>query len=132
MLTPFGKAVRRYRDEIGASLKQMADFLEIPSSYLSAMEHGKKNVSKRIIEGTFAFFGARGLTLEGWASLAEESPTHVKLDLTTADELEREVYETVGRRFKTMPDKIKVEIRDLLRSYEQEVPRDRVSRRKKN
>ena len=115
MLTPFGKMVRRCRDEQDKSLKEMADDLDVPSSYLSAIEHGQKKVSDKIVEATFAFFGEAGPSRENWQRLAEASPTHVKIDLTSADELEREVYLAVGRKFKSMPLHIKQEIRDLLK-----------------
>ena len=122
MLTPFGKATRRYRDEVGVTLKEMAEFLEVPSSYLSALEHGQKKVSEKVIEKTFQFFGEEGPTLDVWADLAAASPTHIKLDLTSASQLEREVYSAVGRSLRKMPAEIQKEIRDLIRKHDDEVP----------
>lgn len=114
MLTEFGKASRRCRDEMGSNLKQMADYLEVPPSYLSAIEHGQKKVPRKIIEKTWEYFGATGPTMDEWVEYAQESPTHVKLDMTSADELERDVYMAVGRKFHLMPHERKKEIRDLL------------------
>ncbi|MCW4237696.1 MAG: helix-turn-helix transcriptional regulator [Candidatus Thiodiazotropha sp.] len=115
MLTPFGKMVRRSRDEQNKSLKEMAIQLGVPSSYLSAIEHGQKKVSGKIVDATYRFFGDMGPSREEWQRLAEDSPTHVKIDLTSADDLEREVYLAVGRKFKSMPLRVKQEIRDLLK-----------------
>ena len=58
MVTDFGKMIRVYRLEHGLMLKDMADKLNVPSSYLSAMEMGRKTISKEFIEkliGLFSF-----------------------------------------------------------------------------
>lgn len=44
MFTSFGKFARRLRIENGELLKDMAAKLDVTSSYLSAVEHGKKRV----------------------------------------------------------------------------------------
>ena len=93
------KAARRCRDEVGSNLKQMADYLEVPPSYLSAIEHGQKKVPKKIIEKTWEYFSATGPTMDEWLGYAEKSPTHVKLDMASANDLERDVYMAVGRKF---------------------------------
>ena len=44
MITPFGKALRNLRMDRGTLLKDMAQQLEVTSSYLSAVESGKRNI----------------------------------------------------------------------------------------
>ncbi len=44
MLTPFGKLLRKLRIDNGLLLKNMADYLGVTSSYLSAVETGKRNI----------------------------------------------------------------------------------------
>ena len=44
MITEFGKALRKLRIDRGETLKIMADNLEMTSSYLSAIECGKRNI----------------------------------------------------------------------------------------
>ena len=130
MLTPFGKAMRRSREEKNVNLKKMAEALDLPSSYLSAIEHGRKPVSAALIDAVAAYFADEGMHRDDWAALASASPTQVKLDLTQADELEREVYMAVGRRFKSAPHEVKEEIRQFIRarlSSDDEVPRDWLS-----
>ncbi len=114
MLSEFGRAVRRFRDEAGVSLKEMADFLEIPSSYLSAIEHGNKKISEKVLVATQKFFGRNGPSLDEWREIATRSPTHVKLDMRGASTIEQEVYLAVGQKFKQLPHELKKEIRDLL------------------
>ena len=136
MLTPFGKAMRVHRNELNVNLKQMADALGVPSSYLSAIEHGRKPVSVPLVDAVHRYFIEHDVSKEYWSELAAESPTHVKLDLTHADELEREVYMAVGRRFRNAPHDVKEDIRKYIRSRlsdnNDEFPRNRFSRTKSN
>ena len=136
MLTPFGKAIRISRDEKNVNLKQMAEALNVPSSYLSAVEHGRKPVSSALVDAVHEYFVDLHPSREDWAALASVSPTQVKLDLTSADELEREVYMAVGRRFKSAPHQVKEEIRQFIRARlsnnDEEVPRDWLSRKRSN
>ena len=44
MITPFGKSLRNIRMDRGMLLKDMAQDLDVTSSYLSAVEVGKRNV----------------------------------------------------------------------------------------
>ena len=49
MITEFGKELRKMRIDAGEVLKDMATKLGITSSYLSAIEVGKRTVSERIL-----------------------------------------------------------------------------------
>ena len=133
MLTPFGKAIRMSRAEKNVNLKQMADALGFPSSYLSAIEHGRKSVSAALVDAVHRYFVDLPPSREDWAALASASPTQVKLDMTCADELEREVYMAVGHRFKSAPHQVKEEIRQFmrarLRNDDDEVQTDWLSRK---
>ena len=46
MFTEFGKFTRTYRLKHGLILKEMAEKLNVPSSYLSAVEMGRKSITK--------------------------------------------------------------------------------------
>lgn len=50
MLTPLGKELRKLRMDKGIMLKDMADALGITSSYLSAIEFGKRAVPDNFAE----------------------------------------------------------------------------------
>ncbi|MBS7696952.1 MULTISPECIES: helix-turn-helix transcriptional regulator [unclassified Chelatococcus] len=41
-MTPFGARIRELRRERGATLKDMAEALDVSSAYLSALEHGRR------------------------------------------------------------------------------------------
>ena len=50
MNTEFGKSLRKLRIDKGEILKNMADKLGMTSSYLSAIECGKRNIPDDLIE----------------------------------------------------------------------------------
>jgi len=50
MLTPFGKALRKLRLDLDISLKDMAEKLNVSSSFLSAVETGKKKIPQNFLE----------------------------------------------------------------------------------
>lgn len=55
-LTPFGEAVRLLRMRLDLSLKSMADYMKISSSYLSCIEYGEKRLAQKHIDSVIAFF----------------------------------------------------------------------------
>lgn len=86
-LTPFGETVRMLRMRYDASLKDMAEALQISSSYLSGMEYGDRRLSDKHIEGALAFFQGKA-TAEELAQLrdaAERSKDLVALDALSPD-----------------------------------------------
>lgn len=50
MLTPFGKALRKLRLDLNISLKDMAEKLNVSSSFLSAVETGKKKIPQNFLK----------------------------------------------------------------------------------
>lgn len=49
-LTPFGQVSRKLRIDSQMSLKEMAESLGITSSYLSAIEIGKKSLTRNLVD----------------------------------------------------------------------------------
>lgn len=49
MLTPFGKCLRMMRMDHGELMKDMADTLGVTPAYLSAVENGKKQPTKELV-----------------------------------------------------------------------------------
>ncbi len=46
-MTPFGRRMRELREARGVSLQEMAGALDVSSSYLSALEHGRRGRPSR-------------------------------------------------------------------------------------
>lgn len=86
-LTPFGETVRHLRIRYDASLKSMAEAMQISSSYLSGIEYGERRLSQKLIDGALDFFRGKA-TPEELAKLrdaAESSKDLVVLDNLTPD-----------------------------------------------
>ena len=114
MLTEFGKFIRSYRLEHGLILKQMADELGVPSSYLSAVEMGRKSVTdeflKRILT-TFPFSEEEEKKLKQSAAL---SPVSAKLNLEKSSALHRKAALSFARKFDSLDDETIKKIMNLL------------------
>lgn len=80
-MTPFGERVRQLRTAKGASLKQMADELEISSAFLSALEHGHKGTpSPMLLRQICTYFGLIWDAAEEMERLAALSDPRVTVD----------------------------------------------------
>jgi len=56
-MSPFGIIVRSYRNQKGISLKTLANALGVTSTFLSALERGKRRKpSRKIVDGIISFF----------------------------------------------------------------------------
>lgn len=68
MLTELGRTLRIMRIKRGMTLGAMADGMRVSSAFLSAIEHGKKNITASQMESLAAFLS---LTKEDVISLQE-------------------------------------------------------------
>jgi|GEM_PF-1390414 len=90
-LTPFGEAVRVLRMRLDISMKAMADYMQISSSYLSCIEYGDKRLSQKHIDSAIAFFTDKfkdKVTAKEIARLrqaAEQSKDHVNMASLSPD-----------------------------------------------
>lgn len=115
MLTPLGRMIRKLRLDYDKRLKDMADDFSVPSSYLSAIENGRKKASDTFIKRVHDYFKESRVTLEEWRDLAESSKNLLKMDLSGATDLEREVAATFQRRFRDIPEEQQKRILDLVK-----------------
>ena len=99
MITEFGKTLRFYRLEHGILLKDMAMALDVPSSYLSAIEMGHKSVTKDIVEkilNKYTFTQEEKKQLE---KSVEESVLSIKIDLRDINSKKRTAALSFARKF---------------------------------
>lgn len=99
MLTPFGKTVRKMRIDLGITLKSMAESMDMTSSYLSAIETGKRAVTNQILENIIKFFQASGDVKEKLIKAADESHQTVEISLLGRQERARDVAIAFARNF---------------------------------
>jgi hypothetical protein len=78
-ITEFGKAVRKARIDADVTLADMAASLETTSSFLSAMEMGRKKIPGSWVQKIEEFFRNRGVHVV-LAELADVSNKQVSLE----------------------------------------------------
>jgi len=100
MLTPFGKKVRKLRIDVGVTLKSMADSMDVTSSYLSAIETGKRAVTKPVLDSIIAFFSEEGVQAKDeLTQAARDSQQSVEINLSGKASHAREVAIAFARNF---------------------------------
>lgn len=115
MLTPFGKFIRKLRIDQGLLLKNMADALGVTSSYLSAVEMGKKAVPTEWIESIARTFEFDELKRNELTRLAEISKPEFRVSMSSdADELARETVYSFARKAPSLDQETIKKIYDIL------------------
>jgi len=80
-MTPFGQKIRKIREERNITLKDMATHLQLSSSYLSALEHGRRGKpSQTIVHRICAYFNIIWDDAEELQQLAKLSHPKVTVD----------------------------------------------------
>lgn len=114
MLTPFGKAIRKMRIDEGMSLKSMADSLGVSSSYLSAVETGKRAVTKPLLDGISNGMNISETQKAELIRAAKISQQSVELNLAGRGEKAREVAIAFARSFEELSDSDIQKLKQLL------------------
>lgn len=81
MITEFGKELRKLRWDNDELLKDMSDRLEVTSSYLSAVEHGKREIPSTWIEKIANFYQLNSAEKATLQNAADMSNSIVKINL---------------------------------------------------
>ena len=113
MLTEFGKLLRKIRIDRGEIIKNMADKLDVTSSYLSAVETGKRNIPQKWIEVLPDLYGIDKQELK---SAAELSIKNLKLNLQDKKASDRELAIAFARNFDQIGEEKKKSIFEILSS----------------
>lgn len=104
MFTSFGKAVRVLRIEYGVTLKKMAEYLGVTSSYVSAVETGKKNPTDELVSKIATFFNLQPHDEKELFIKAAESHRKLTLDLDGASPAGRSTATAFARNFNNLTD----------------------------
>lgn len=114
MITDFGKELRKLRIDRGDILKTMAEKLGMTSSYLSAIECGKRNIPEDLIDRLTEIYE---LTDEQQAALSvayDSSLSIIPLDLVGVSGTKRDLALKFARKFNDLDDE---EITALLKAF---------------
>lgn len=102
MLTSFGKFCRKLRIDNGELLKDMADKLGVTSSYLSAVENGKRNVPQEWLHDISNTYALSSDQTEELQRAIEESQTVLKFDLKEFSNEKRDILMAFAREHKRL------------------------------
>jgi transcriptional regulator with XRE-family HTH domain len=113
-VTKFGQFIRTLRIERGVNLKEMSEALKVTSAHLSALELGKKNIPKKIIQQVKDYFSLTTEQEKILETLVLESQAVIKLDLRKDDSVERELAYRFARTYKNLDPEKKQKLKDIL------------------
>jgi|SRR5690625_3822082 len=116
MLTPFGKFCRKLRIDHGELLKDMADKLDVTSSYLSAIENGKRNVPRNWIGKITSLYSLKEGQVEELRSAARESKITTKVDVRGLKSSDKDIMMALARSIDGMDEEQKKIIKSLLKN----------------
>ena len=111
MLSSFGKFTRKLRIERSQLLKEMAELLNVTTSYLSAVEMGKRNVPESWREIIIANYKLDNNEVQAMDEAIYNSQRTLKLNLNSYDEDDINLILSFARKF----DELEVEEKDNLR-----------------
>ncbi len=114
MITAFGKELRKIRIDSNEVLRDMAQKLGVSSSFLSAVEVGRKNVPNGWCEKIASEYNLNDEQLALLQKLAEQSINTVKLNLQQANEVHRNVALVFARDFGSISDETAKKIINLV------------------
>ena len=119
MLTPFGKTVRKMRIDLGLTLKSMAEAMGMTSSYLSAIETGKRAVTKPVLDSIIGYLNADEKQKEKLISAARDSQQSVEISLSGKNAHAREVAIAFARSFDELNEEDFRNLRQILNRKQQ-------------
>ena len=101
-LTEFGKEMRKLRIDRGEVLKNMSDKLGITSSYLSAIECGKRTVPSDLIPRLTELYGLDDEHVAQLEAARDSSLKELRINFEDASEGQRDVALMFARTFKNL------------------------------
>jgi len=114
MLTEFGQFLRKLRIDCDELLKDMAGVLGVTSSYLSAVETGKRNIPENWVEKICQHYNLDMIDRELLTVAAFNSTKTVTMDLSNMVPKRRETASLFARKFDNVDDSVIEDIRKLL------------------
>lgn len=104
MLTEFGKVLRKMRIDRSEILKDMADKLGMTSSYLSAIECGKRNIPSDFVSRLAIIYSLSGEEVECLHKAEDCSIDSIKINLSGNTSQKRDLALQFARKFDNIDD----------------------------
>lgn len=104
MITQFGKVLRKLRIDHGEILKTMAQKLGITSSYLSAIECGKRNIPANLINELTSIYNLSEYEQQELLEARDKSIGSIEIELSASNGRKRDLALQFARSFDDMDD----------------------------
>jgi transcriptional regulator with XRE-family HTH domain len=115
MLTEFGQYLRKLRIDCNEFLKNMADKLGVTSSYLSAVETGKRNIPDGWVDRIGQLYELDMVEQDALRVAATNSAKAITMDLSNVQPKRRETALLFARQFDVVDDSVLRDIQNLLK-----------------
>lgn len=120
VITEFGKALRKLRIDCGEILKTMAEKLNMTSSYLSAIECGKRNIPSDLISKIVSTYDLTEVEQEILSKAYDKSLNSVEIKLNTNNEFKRDLALQFARKFDDIDDELAIQMLRFLEHNKEE------------
>ena len=114
MKVKIGEYLRDLRLAKGQTLKQMAEELGVSSAFLSAVENGKKNMPEKWYGPLSSKYSLNKSQIIELQKAVEESSTVIRLNLTNANSINRELAVSFARSFEKLSESESATIMKIL------------------
>lgn len=117
MLTLLGKELRMLRLTRGEILKDMAEKLGITPAYLSAIENGKREPTRKFISSVFSVYELTEEEAERIEKAYYETINNVSIDISNQTAAQKDLSFVFARRFDSLSDE---EIQSIMKILNKE------------
>ncbi len=114
MLSEFGKFCRKLRMEKNELLIDMAQKLEVKSSFLSAVEVGKKSIPEKWKEKIIELYNLSDEQILELTKSIEDSVRQLKFDLSQREDVDKNILLAFARKLDNLDTKDKESILKIL------------------
>ena len=114
MLTEFGKFCRKLRVDHDETQQDIANYLGVTTAYLSTVEHGKRNISEKIVDKLISRYNLSGAKLNQFKSTITNSISFIKIHLHKMNSLDRELIIKIYYNLNELNDKDKKELIEMI------------------
>jgi transcriptional regulator with XRE-family HTH domain len=114
MRTSIGDFLRRLRMNNGQKLKDMAEILDVTSSFLSAVENGKKSMPNSMFNKIKEEYKLTDEQVEQMKKSILESQNTISLNVKNVSNMNRELAVSFARQFDEMDEETSRQILNVL------------------
>lgn len=120
MLTPLGKYLKKLRVDNSEILKNMADKLKVSSSFLSAVENGKKKMPSTWNNEIVRIYKLNHSEQTAFTKAIAETEKSMEIDLSNTSIQNRELAISFARKFDDFDDDQIEKIKKILQKGQKE------------